>query len=138
MTTEQLESVIAATGHDRFRWLTSGANPDPVSREGYRRLVVARAEAVAADPSAYPPLATQAANLAGSLRDWLRSGAPITPGAERERRRAICRACPKYDRDRGRCTACGCFGALKPWLGTATCPEGRWADPSQGVPEGER
>lgn len=126
MTTEQLESVIAATGHDRFRWLTSGANPDPVSREGYRRLVVARAEAVAADPSAYPPLATQAANLAGSLRDWLRAGLPITPRAERARRLAICEACPLFDAAARRCTACGCFGDVKPWLGTATCPHGKW------------
>ncbi len=82
-------------------------------------------------PAEYPPLATQATNLAGSLRDWLRAGLPITPAAERMRRRAICQGCPHFDAEARRCRACGCFGSVKPWLATATCPQGKWGDPGK-------
>lgn len=39
MTPDDLESAIARTGHERYRYLVSDANPDVVSREGYRRVV---------------------------------------------------------------------------------------------------
>lgn len=86
---------------------------------------------------AYPSLATQARNLAGSLATWLRAGLPLTPAAERARRRGICTggegrpSCDQFDPNRRRCRACGCFGDLKPWLGTTTCPLGRWDPPPQ-------
>lgn len=126
MTADQLNSVVAASGHERYRWLTSEANPEVESREGYRRLVAEKAEALAHRPPVYPPLAAQASGLASSLASWLRAGLPITPAAERARRRAICSACPLFDAAARRCTACGCFSAIKPWLGTAVCPRGKW------------
>jgi len=46
MTGDQLDRVVATTGHDRYRWLTSEANPDELQREAYRRLV----ERLAAGP----------------------------------------------------------------------------------------
>lgn len=40
---DALESVIARTKHDRYRWLCSDANPDRESRDASRRLVLERA-----------------------------------------------------------------------------------------------
>lgn len=36
---EILEAVILYTEHVHYRWLTSEDNPDPIEREGYKRLV---------------------------------------------------------------------------------------------------
>ncbi|WP_337175371.1 hypothetical protein [Paludisphaera sp.] len=58
MTASQLDAVVSATGHDRYRWLTSEANPDADQREGYRRIVAAKAEALAA-PDVRPDLGDQ-------------------------------------------------------------------------------
>lgn len=76
----------------------------------------------------YPPLAKQARNLAGSLVRWVASGCGISTAAEARRRRGVCVACPSglYDPARGRCTACGCKTAVKPWLNSETCPRGHW------------
>jgi hypothetical protein len=48
-------------------------------------------------PASYPPLAQQAANLAGSLWAWAVSGFTTTTEEERARRLAICRDCPQWD-----------------------------------------
>ncbi|OJW19378.1 MAG: hypothetical protein BGO49_08595 [Planctomycetales bacterium 71-10] len=82
--------------------------------------------AALAPPQAYPSIAAQARGLAGSLATWLRAGCPITPAAERARRRAVCTGCPEFDAEARRCRACGCLADVKPWLGTATCPRGKW------------
>jgi hypothetical protein len=37
---QALDLVVARTGHDRYRWLCSAANPDAEQREAYRRLVL--------------------------------------------------------------------------------------------------
>lgn len=37
---DALQIVIARTGHARYEWLCSDDNPDPLSRAGYRALVV--------------------------------------------------------------------------------------------------
>ena len=125
MTTEQLESVIAATGHDRFRWLTSGANPDPVSREGYRRLVRDRAEALIAAPPSYPlppqppepPPAEPNAHLALlKLARACPHAGPASCGCNSVRR------CARYNRDvaMSECLACVRDGGLEgdPWVTT--------------------
>lgn len=51
MTAADLETVVARTGHARFRWLTSDDNPDAVQREAYRALVAR----LAAEPADGPP-----------------------------------------------------------------------------------
>jgi len=45
MTPDQLEIVVARTGHERFRWLTGEDNPDAERREAYRAIVAEWAEA---------------------------------------------------------------------------------------------
>lgn len=54
-----LSHVIEKTGHERYRWLTSEANPDEKARTGYRRLVVERYQQLLSEPE-YPPLFEQA------------------------------------------------------------------------------
>lgn len=56
MTPAQLETVVARTRHERFRWLTSDDNPDVEQREGYRRVVERLATGEPPPPvSATPP-----------------------------------------------------------------------------------
>lgn len=54
MTAADLETVVARTGHERYRWLTSDANPDAASRDGYRRIVRDQAAAPWPPPAAGP------------------------------------------------------------------------------------
>ena len=54
----------------------------------------------------YPPLATQAGNLARSLWDWAISGFSTASDEEQARRLAICATCQHWDA--GRCRLCGC------------------------------
>lgn len=64
MTLHQaLDIVIARTGHERFRFLCSEANPSRDSREGYRALVLDMAEGRAPAPPAREQLRTAAAPL---------------------------------------------------------------------------
>ena len=118
--TDDVASALARNA--RLAWLASDANPDVAQRDAYRVLV----RRIAGPAAAYPSIATQARGLAGSLASWFRAGCPITPSAERARRRAICTGCPEFDAEARRCRACGCLADVKPWLGTATCPRGKW------------
>jgi len=55
---EALDTVVARTGHERFRWLCSDDNPDAVQREGYRGVVLGLAGQPASEtPPVLPPLA---------------------------------------------------------------------------------
>lgn len=120
---------------ERTPWACKWAGPDAADSERESLRILSGIEP--APPAAYPSIVVQARNLAGSLATWLRAGLPITPAAERARRRGICTggegrpACDQFDPDQRRCRKCGCFGELKPWLGTATCPLGKWDDPRQ-------
>ena len=84
----------------------------------------------AAQP-AQPSLLTKAQRLAIALAKWSRAGFPVVPYLQRQRRRAICLACPAYDRERfgglGACRdpRCGCT-SIKRWLPTERCPQNRW------------
>lgn len=126
MTQDDLETVIARTGHERFRWLTSDDNPNVAQREGYRRIV--REMAADTPPAAYPPLLTQAASAAKALGRFVGSGLATVDQAEFDRRRAICGACPNFDKAQDRCRKCGCSLAVKPWSKAETCPDDppRW------------
>ena len=75
---------------------------------------------------AYPPLATQARNLAGAVGRFVASGLKTVSKREYRRRRAICEGCPLYDAAQARCTQCGCSVAVKPWSKAEHCPEGKW------------
>lgn len=125
MTPDDLGKVIAQTGHERYRWLTSDANPDAKQREAYRRLV----ERQALGEPEYPPLAKQVANALGSAAKFAASGLATVDQAEYERRRAICtQPCPteRYVAAEDRCEACGCHLSIKPWGKAEKCPEGHW------------
>ncbi|WP_068423026.1 hypothetical protein [Planctomyces sp. SH-PL62] len=52
-------------------------------------------EAAPVETPAYPPLATQAANLAGALGRFVASGLANVVVEEYDRRRVICEACPR-------------------------------------------
>jgi len=88
----------------------------------------AAAPPAAPAPPAYPPLRTQLRNLARSAGRFLRSGLRLVRWREYRRRRAVCRACPSglHDASADRCRACGCLAAVKPWLGSESCPRGHW------------
>lgn len=88
------------------------------------RWVVERSAAPA--PPAYPSLATQARNLAGAAVRFVASGLATVDQAEYDRRRDVCRACPLYDAAAQKCMRCGCMLAVKPWMQSETCPEGKW------------
>lgn len=75
MTAADLEAVIARTGHERFRALTSDSNPDVGQRERYRGLVASLASG-ASPPSApaFDPIPLAAARRAteiGFQNCWL-------------------------------------------------------------------
>lgn len=75
----------------------------------------------------YPPLATQAVNLAGAFWDWAISGFTMASDEEQARRRSICATCPRWDASGRRCTLCGCYTEAKIQLKTSHCPD----DPSR-------
>ena len=119
---EALEVVIARTGHQRYRELCGGDHPE---HEGYRRVVVEKARQFAG----YPPLARQAASLAGAVGRVVIAaarGEPIrVPADVLASRRATCAGCEHHDHATDRCRMCGCSG-LKLELATETCPIGLW------------
>lgn len=133
MTQSDLDLVVARTGHERYRWLTSPENPEA---DAWRRIVAAKAvEYRSGGPAAhvplvpsYPSLARRAANLLGSLAGWVRVGFRLANPALARRRRLTCESCPSrmYDPAKRACTVCGCKTSLKPWLASERCPLGHW------------
>jgi hypothetical protein len=127
MTLEQsLEIVVASTGHERLRWLTSDLNPNAVQRDKFRAQVIRQA----ADESPSP--LRQAANALSALSraaGQLASGGPLTVSSEEQARRlAICRDCPEFQSAGPKCRKCGCNLQLKTRLSSETgqCPLGKW------------
>lgn len=76
----------------------------------------------------YPTLAAQAVNLAGAAVRFVASGLATVDQAEYDRRRSVCLACPtgRHDAEADRCSACGCYLAVKPWSKAESCPDGHW------------
>lgn len=70
MTPADLETVVSRTGHERFRWLVSDANPDARQRDQYRALVarLAKGDPPAARPIQAPPPEPPPVPLAESRR----------------------------------------------------------------------
>jgi hypothetical protein len=122
--TEALDLVESRTGVARYRELCDEANPDRLLRDAWRARMV---EMATDRPAAYPSLLRQAANLATSAYNHVAGGLQVVDRAEYDRRRAICGGCDRLDRERDRCTACGCMLAVKPWGAREACPLGRWA-----------
>lgn len=107
------ECKAQRTGHLRFCQL---ADPDDPA---YSPAMVARLRGEA--PS-FPPLVTQAANLAAAVGRFVASGGEMTTAEERGRRIAICQSneCGQYVA--GRCAACGCRLSAKIASAAEHCP----------------
>jgi hypothetical protein len=117
---EALELVVAKTKHSRYRALVASDHPD---HEYWRRRIVELATGVID----YPPLATQVTNALKAGLAFVASGFKLTDQAEHDRRLSICRApCEFWDREQGRCRACGCVDEWKAWVETQKCPKGFW------------
>jgi hypothetical protein len=123
---EALNVVIAETGHEKYRWLVSDANPDVAKREHYRKRIIERA-----NPKP-PSLVTTIANAAGAANRVIHAAihgqALVVDNEEQDRRLAICHGCPKYIADQDKCSVCGCVGRWKTRLRTEHCPlpEPKW------------
>jgi hypothetical protein len=100
-------------------WL---ASDDPVLR---RHAEHAMARRKGEEPK-YPSLWKQAASAVGAAVGFVASGFETVDQAEHDRRRAICRGCEHMDAGRDRCSRCGCFLAIKPWMARESCPESKW------------
>lgn len=120
--TEAVEIVAARTGHDRMRWLCSGSNPDPRSREAYRETVVTMAGAAPIPHDAGPM--DMARNAVGALVRSAASGFATVGDDEQARRMGVCGPCEHFDG--ARCKLCGCVAAWKTRLATEHCPIDLW------------
>lgn len=94
MTPADLETAVARTGHERYRWLTSDDNPDVEAREGYRRSV----RELAAGP--WPPESQPESRPASE------PAPPADFAALRNAARLGSKNCWFSERDAG----CGCAG----------------------------
>lgn len=97
----------------------------PDYQSGYRDTLTAHAREMAGRPQ-YPPLATQAKNLAASLWEWATSGFKMASDEEQARRREICAECPKWEAAARRCVLCGCATDYKVRMKTEHCPIDKW------------
>lgn len=57
---------------------------------------------------------------------WLRSGGEFVSFRKEQKRLAVCKQCPFYDRRIQQCDVCTCFVPLKVKLKTEDCPYGYW------------
>src|SRR5437879_5762329 len=117
--TEAVETVVARTGHERYRELCADDRPD---HEAWRAKVIAKVTGQPAPAPSYPSLATQAGNAIGAAVRFVASGGATVDQAEQERRLGICRECEHFDAEQGRCRVCGCFAKLKARLESEHCP----------------
>lgn len=121
---QSLEIVVARTGVERYRVLCSDDSPHPAEVGKYRDLMVS----MATGRPAYPPAATMAASAIRAAAGFVASGGAVVDAAERDRRLAICRECPEFVPDQGRCRKCGCYANLKARIARSVCPDSppRW------------
>ncbi|MDG3003257.1 hypothetical protein [Paludisphaera mucosa] len=115
MTEDDLDLVMERTGHERFRWLVSDANPDAAKRAGAWATVAEMAAGFRAGPAPRPPASTPARiPLADALRATERARECPAAGP------AACgctgaRSCSKLGRD---VTLDDCIGCPGPDLST--------------------
>lgn len=76
----------------------------------------------------FPSKTAMAKNLSLSMfnvmTQALKTGKVMVPKKEVQARLAICAGCPFLQETR--CSACGCFIALKAGLKAEKCPKGKW------------
>lgn len=115
---EALETVVAQTGHERFRELCRDDHPD---HQAWRAEMIRRAGG-----EAYPSLLTQVGNAIGAAGRFVASGGAMVDQAEQQRRLAICHECEFYDAQQIKCRKCGCKLNLKTRLQAWHCPISKW------------
>ncbi|MGZ5996121.1 MAG: DUF6171 family protein [Isosphaeraceae bacterium] len=72
--------------------------------------------------AAYPSLLAQAGNLARAAAAFVADGLAVVGDEEQARRLELCRTCPQFDADQGRCRLCGCFMSLRARIQSSSCP----------------
>lgn len=126
--TEALEIVVKRTGHERYRFLVSDANPDKWGRDAYRLEMVRMAdEPEPPAVTAYPSVQDQVKSALAAGLSFAASGFKLVDQVEHDRRMAICHACEFHDATKGRCVKCGCVDTLKARIPSQACPIGKWA-----------
>jgi hypothetical protein len=99
------------SGHARFCDLAAKG------RSGYVALMCGESP----PPPDFPPLAEQAANLAGAAVRFVVSGLKVATPEEQARRLAICQACGHFSGKK--CRICGCASRWKARLSSEHCPD---------------
>jgi Family of unknown function (DUF6171) len=130
MWQEAAAQVSKQRNSPRLLELCADENPD---HDEWRARVIEMAGGPAIErtprPTSYPPMAEQIGNALKAGLRFLASGCKIVDQGEHDRRLSICRApCFFWDRDLGRCRACGCVDDLKAWIATQECPKGYWKE----------
>lgn len=105
-----------ARGHRRTCRTSDPGHPDHIP--GMREKLIRMTE------GSFPPLATQAANLAGAVVRFVASGGEMATEEEKARRLAICHDCDRFEA--GRCRECGCRLVAKIAMASEHCPVGKW------------
>ena len=94
---------------------------DPVKRAHVvNRSAIAEGGPSGEPTGTFPPLLTQARNLAGAVVRFVASGGELASDEEKARRLAICEACDQFSH--GRCRRCGCLLMAKVAAATEHCP----------------
>tara|TARA_R110002012_G_scaffold8255_3_gene38086 strand:+ start:12025 stop:12525 length:501 start_codon:yes stop_codon:yes gene_type:complete len=70
-----------------------------------------------------PSIFTMAKNFAKDLGTYIKEGAPNVTHAQYTERLKACNTCPKLDKEKMRCTLCGCLVEHKAKWKTTTCPD---------------
>jgi hypothetical protein len=112
--------------------MSGGSLPAPVQyprrlTPTFSQAIAGRDEAAVAEAApeqSFPPLTAQAANLLQSVVAFVGDGCALVDDTDYRRRLETCRACDR--RNDKRCTACGCWIALKARGRAFSCPLGRW------------
>jgi hypothetical protein len=77
-----------------------------------------------------PDAIEMAKSFANSIGSWAKSGFELTDEETLEKRMAICKACPEWDKDgmggTGRCRKCGCSTQAKLRMASEKCPIDKW------------
>jgi hypothetical protein len=74
-----------------------------------------------------PSLMDMMGNFIGASVYWASKGFPVASKELFEQRISICQRCEYFEAPAyfggGKCKKCGCCGAFKPWMETASCPD---------------
>lgn len=105
------------TGHKPYCASADPRMPEAVWRLSYE---LAGEPVPAERPAGFPPLVTQARNLAGAVVAAVKSGGKKASPEEQARRLAICAGCDQFVG--GKCRQCGCVAKWKARLAAWHCP----------------